>query len=238
MKSRLRSILESPEATQALNHRQRADLRWLVSGLVRESERVIQARARGERDVRGFIKTGQAGEQHRIGALLNDILDAATNIEWSSATIRRSPAPLPPVGISIPLLPLVQRLRFKEPGSDGDQELDLSASEARIEEMSEDFWMALDGLDRLALYRDTLAALETAKEGLTLSGLAAALPPTHDLETLAYWLSLGRETETFFSEEREVFDIQDRNGIPTRFNIPRITLNPEDVSRVEPDTLS
>jgi len=238
MKSRLRSILESPEASQALNHRQRADLRWIVSGLVQESERVIQARARGERDVRGFIKAGQAGEQHRIGALLNDILEAGTNIEWSSAAIRRSPGPLPPVGISIPLLPLVQRLRFKEPGSDGDQELDLSASEARIEEMSEDFWRALDSLDRVALYRDTLAALETAGEGLTLSGLAAALPPTHDLETLAYWLGLGRETETAFSEKREACDIQDRNGALTRFDIPRITLNSGDVARVDPDTLS
>jgi len=238
MKSRLRSILERPEASQALNHRQRADLRWLVSGLVRESERVIQARARGERDVRGFIKAGQAGEQHRIGALLNDILEAATDIEWSSTAIRRAPGPLPPVGIAIPLLPLVQRLRFKEPGSDGDQELDLSASEAPIEDMSEDFWMALDGLDRLALYRDTLTALETAKEGLSLGSLAATLPPTHDLETLAYWLGLGRETETAFSEERESFDIQDRNGVPTLFNVPRIALNAEEVSRVSPDALS
>lgn len=238
MKIRIRSILESPEATGALNYRQQqADLRWLVSGLVRESERVIQARARGESDVRGFIKAGQAGEQHRIGALLNDILEAATNIDWASAALRRSRSPLPPVAISIPLLPLVQRLRFKEATSDSDEDLDLSALEARIDDVGVDFWAALDGLDRPALHRETLAALENSQDGLTLGSLAEVLPPTHDLETLAYWLSLGRETEAIFSEKRETLEIEDRNGIPTRFDIPRITLAAAEVARVNSEIL-
>jgi hypothetical protein len=237
MKNRLRSILDNSEAAAALNHRQRADLRWLVPGLVRESERVIQARARGERDVRGFIKAGQAGEQHRIGALLNDILEAATDIDWSSPGLRRSLGPFPPVAISIPLLPLVQRLRFKEADSDADQDLDLSTSEAAVGDMAEDFWAALDGLDRSALYSDTLHALQAAERGLTISGLAAGLPPTHDLETLAFWLSLGRETEALFSDDREAFEIQDRNGIPTRFDVPHIILKAADVAQVEPETL-
>lgn len=237
MKTRIRSILESPEATTALNYRQQADLRWLVSGLVRESERVIQARARGESDVRGFIKAGQAGEQHRIGALLNDILEAATNINWTSAALRRSQSPLPPVAISIPLLPLVQRLRFKEANSDSDEDLDLSALEARIDDVAEDFWAALNGLDRPALHRETLAVLEGSEHGLTLGGLAEVLPPTHDLETLAYWLGLGRETEAIFSEKRETLEIEDRNGIPTRFDIPSITLAAVEVARVNPEIL-
>jgi hypothetical protein len=237
MKARLRSILESPEATAALSPRQQVDLRWLVPGLVRESERVIQARARGERDVRGFIKAGQAGEQHRVGALLNDILEAATDMDWTSASLRRSPGPLLPVGISIPLLPLVQRLRFKEADSEGAEDLDLSASEARIDEVAEDFWAALDGLDRLALHRQTLGALEEAEQGLTVGELAAVLPPTHDLETLAYWLSLGRETEAAFTEERETCGIEDRNGVPTRFDLPLITLMAAEVGRVNPENL-
>lgn len=237
MKARLRSILESPEAAAALNQRQRADLRWLVPGLVRESERVIQARARGERDVRGFIKAGLAGEQHRVGALLNDILEAATELDWSSAALRRSPGPLPPVAVSMPLLPLVQRLRFKEPDGGDDADLDLSETTGSIEDMSEEFWDALDSLDRIALYGDTLHALESANRGLTLGELAEALPPTHDLETLAYWLGLGRETEAEFHEEREVFEIADRNGIATRFDVPRVTLEAAAVARVEPETL-
>jgi hypothetical protein len=237
MKFRLRSILESPEAAAALNQRQRADLRWLVPGLVQESERVIQARARGERDVRGFIKAGQAGEQHRVGALLNDILEAATEIEWSSTRIRRSPAPLPPCGVSIPLLPLVQRLRFKETENDDDEDLDLSASESRITDIEEDFWTALDGLDRSALFRETLMALQAVERGLTLAKLAEILPPTHDLETLVYWLGLGRETEAVFTDERETFEIRDRNDVRTRFVVPLVRLNAADVDRVEPDTL-
>lgn len=237
MKRRLRSILETSAAATALSLRQRAELRWLVSGLVRESERVIQARARGERDVRGFIRAGHAGEQHRVGALLNDILEAATNLNWSSTALRRSPGPLPPVGVSIPLLPLVQRLKFKEVGCDGEEGLDLSASEASINDMTEDFWAALDSLDREALHRETLEVLAAAGGGLTLGGLAAALPPSHDLETLAYWLGLGREADADFTDDREALDIKDGRGVPTRFDVPRITLEAEKVARVEPETL-
>jgi hypothetical protein len=187
--------------------------------------------------VRGFIKAGLAGEPHRVGALLNDILEAATDLDWPSAALRRSPGPLPPVAVSMPLLPLVQRLRFKEPGGGEEADLDLSETTGSIEDMSEEFWDALDGLDRIALYGDTLHALESANSGLTLGELAEALPPTHDLETLAYWLGLGRETEAEFRDEREVFEIADRNGIATRFDVPRVTLEAAAVARVEPETL-
>lgn len=238
MKARLRSILDSAEAGAALGPRQQSELRWLVPSLVRESERVIEARARGERDVRGFIKAGVAGEQHRVGALLNDLLEAATDIDWSSAALRRSPGPLPPLAVSIPNLPLVQRLRFKEADAGDPSDLDLSEQHARLDEVGDDFWEALDGLDRLVLYRDTLGALRGSPEGaLTLGGLAAALPPTHDLETLAYWLGLGRETEADFGEARETLEIEDRDGIPTRFDLPLVGLAADAVERVNPETL-
>ena len=118
MKAQLKTILTNAAASEALNRRQSTELRWLVPGLVRESERVIQARARGERDVRGFIKAGLANEHHRVGALLNDILETAIDIDWSSISMRRSPGPLPPIAIAAPLLPLIQRLRFKEESAD------------------------------------------------------------------------------------------------------------------------
>ena len=238
MKSRLRSILESAESATALNPRQRADLRWLVSGLVRESERVIQARASGERDVRGFIKAGVAGEQHRVGALLGDILDAAIDLDWSSAALRRAPSPLPPVALAVHQLPLVQRLRFKELGDEGDTEIDLSDQNGSLDDMAEDFWQSFDGLDRGTLLRDTMTALASGpEEGLSLVGLAAVLPPTHDLETLAFWLGLSREAEATFTDARETLEIPDRNGIPTRFDLPLVTLEATAVARVDPETL-
>lgn len=238
MKARLRSILESPEAPASLAPRQRAELRWLVHGLVRESERVIEARARGERDVRGFIKAGVAGEQHRVGALLNDLLEAATDLDWSSAALRRSPGPLPPVAVAIPHLPLVQRLRFKEADTAESTDLDLDEHHGRLDEVGDDFWAALDGLDRLALHRNTLGVLRESPDGaLTLGGLAEALPPTHDLETLAYWLGLGRETGADFGEARETLEMEDRDGIPTRFDLPLVTLAAAAVEAVNPETL-
>jgi hypothetical protein len=61
--------------------------------LVKESETVIQARARIERDVKGFLKTGLAAEHHRVGLLLNEILREALNIDWASAAVRRKGGP-------------------------------------------------------------------------------------------------------------------------------------------------
>ena len=77
MKLRIRSILEDEKSDAALDRRQKADLRLLVSRLVSESERVIQARARSEKDVRGFLTSGLADEQVRVGAILQQIFNVA-----------------------------------------------------------------------------------------------------------------------------------------------------------------
>ena len=64
--------------------------------MVQESERVIQARAKSERDVRGFLKSGLVDEHLRVGAILQDIFHAALEVDWQSQKVRRSPAPLSP----------------------------------------------------------------------------------------------------------------------------------------------
>ncbi|MEN1564794.1 DUF3375 family protein, partial [Pseudomonas aeruginosa] len=51
MRERLRTILRHPAVPKALNRPQQRELRWLALRLVRESQAVLQARARSERDV-------------------------------------------------------------------------------------------------------------------------------------------------------------------------------------------
>jgi len=96
MKQQLRVISRHPTACKALTAKQQSDLRWLIMRLVMESERVLKARARSEKDVRGFLKTGLAAEHHRVGQLLNEVFAQAVNLDWSSQKLRRSPAPIPP----------------------------------------------------------------------------------------------------------------------------------------------
>ena len=103
--------------------------------------------------------------------------------------------------------------------------------------MGDDFWAALDGLDRLALYRDTVAALRAAPDGLSLGGLATVLPPRHALETLAYWIGLGRETEADFNNARETLEVTAEDGILTRFDLPLVTLESAVVENVNPENL-
>src|SRR6185437_9814385 len=99
MKQRLRTILRHPVTQSALTRVQQAELRWLVMRLVKESAAVIQARARSERDVKGFLKTGLAAEHHRVGALLNDIFQQALDMDWGSQSLRKA-GPFPPVAIA------------------------------------------------------------------------------------------------------------------------------------------
>ncbi len=232
MKAKLRSILETGEAGRALSSKQRRDLRQVVPHLVRESERVIQARARSERDVRGFLKSGLAGEHLRVGATLNEIFKAALDIDWGSQKVRRTPGPIPPVGVSLGNVPLPERLLAKDMNVDDGGELDFSEAAADPSKMDEEFWNALSGLDRTALFESTLALLRDRGNALSLGALAAALPPTHDLETLAYWLAMAREAGIEVESEEESIDLRDSEDGWVRFTVPHLELTFEDVKEL------
>lgn len=238
MTRQVSSILQNALAGEALTRKQTNDLRWLVPILIRESERIIQARARSERDVRSFIKAGLNNEHYRVGALLNDIMEAATEVDWSSRKVREMKSPLPPVAVSLNMLPLVQRLRFKESDAEEAGELDLSLNYANLDDFAEDFWEAFDSMDRQALFERTVELLRSSDEKFTVGRLAEALPPTHDLETLAYWLGMAREAEVPVGTEREVVDVEDnQKDTSTRFVVPLVSLDAGCVEKVRSDAL-
>lgn len=202
MKHRLRKILRHPATSSALTRQQQYDLRWLVIRLVQESASVIKARARSERDVKDFLKTGLAAENHRVGELLNGILTAALNLDWSSQGLRKSATPLPPIAVATANLPLVERLRFKSAEDEDVAELELDEQGVNLDEVDDEFWRAFDGLDREALFSQTVQLLSVTGDPMSIADLASHLPPTHDLETLALWLSMAREAEVPIAEER------------------------------------
>lgn len=237
MKRRLRSILENENTDRALERKQKADLRSIVSRLVQESERVIQARARSERDVRGFLKSGLADEQIRVGAILQDLFQVALDVDWQSQAVRRTPGPLPPVGVAVPNLPLAERLLVKAVDGEASDDLNLTVREADPADMDDEFWHAYRALDRARLFEATVAHLRRSGRPLTLAALAEALPPTHDLETLAYWLAMAREAGIEFDEEQETIDLFDEAEGWTRFSTPTVELALEAVERLEPGNL-
>jgi hypothetical protein len=224
MKLRLRAILKHPVAESALNRNQQSDLRWLIMRLVKESAAVIQARARIERDVKGFLKTGLAAEHHRVGMLLNEIFQAALDVDWGSQAVRRKPGPLPPVAISLAGLPLAERLLFKTLEADEKRALDLGRENADLEDIDDEFWLAFHGLDRQAFVDQTLQLLRRSTEPLSIADLARNLTPTHDLESISLWLSLAREADVTFDGLREQLDIAVDDGTPLRFDVPKVAL--------------
>lgn len=234
MKERLRTILKHPAVSKALNRNQRRDLQWLVLRLVKESQAVFQARSRSERDVKGFLKTGLAAEHHRVGNLLSEIMSVALGLDWQRQAVRRTATPLPPVGVAVNGLPLVERLRFKSIDNDAPEELDLATGDTDLEQMGEEFWAAFDGLDRQLVIEETLATL--AKEGrpLSIAELARALPPVHDLETLALWLGMAREAGIAIADdETEEFELVDAEQQRWRYRVPQTGLSHEPLRAID-----
>lgn len=235
MRQQLRTILVHPAAEKALNRLQRQDLKLLRMRLIVESQAVLQARARSEKDVKGFIKTGLAAEHHRVGQLLNDIFNTAQDIDWQRQKVRRSEvSSLPPLGFALGNLSVVERLRFKALENELDEELDLAQQESDLSGIEAEFWDSLDGLDREALVQETLALLAQEGRALTLAELAERLPPSHDLETLALWLGMAREAgiEVAGQEIQELV-LTDEEHCDWVFRVPMVTLSEQALSGIE-----
>ncbi len=237
MKSHLRAILGNGNTDRALGRKQKAELQHLVSHLVQESERVIQARARSERDVRGFLKSGLADEQMRVGALLQEIFQTALELDWQSQKLRRSDSPLPPIGVSLANLPVIERLLFKQVGDENNESLDLEAAEADPALMNEEFWAAYRALDRAELFDKTLEHLQNRVSQQTIAELARSMPPTHDLETLSFWLAMARAAGLALEEFTESIDLQNDAGEWTRFLVPAVKINLEAVRNLKLESL-
>ena len=75
--------------------------------------------------------------------------------------------------------------------------------------------------------------LQASGQPLTIAGLAKALPPTHDLETLAYWLAMARQAGLEIDERTETVDLQNDAADWTRFHVPAVELGFETVKDLE-----
>ena len=233
MKHRLSNIAGHPHAKVALKNEQQKELRWLAMRLVEESESVIRARARSERDVKSFLKSGLAAEHHRVGELLNDIFQQALEVDWSSQSVRRSDSLLPPVAISNSGLPLIERLRFKSLNDDAEYSLDFSEQTTNLESMDDEFWAAFDELDRIRLINDTKALLQSRQCTMGIADIAQQILPVHDLESIILWLTMALEGDVPIHSETEFVDIQNDEGDAMRFTVPVVELTAEAVKDVE-----
>lgn len=220
MRERVRNILAHPAAELALTRNQLNDLRWLGLKLTAESQRVLRARARSEQDVRSFIKSGLAAEHHRVGFLLNEIMSEAYKLDWSAASVRRTPAPLPPLAVALGNVPVPERLRYKALDDESDTTPDFSVASADAGQLDDEFWAAFAGLNREEMLHDTLAVLAAAGQPLTLAELAARLPMTYDLETLSLWIGMAREAGVEVLAGSETLQVEDTEGEVWQYQVP------------------
>ncbi len=199
--TQLREIMHTPASRQALTRDQQSDLTWLFMVLTQEAGKVGDVRARSGNDVKQFIQTGLASEHHRVGQLIQQLLETAINIDWSKPSLRRSPTPLPPIAVNLGAVPLIERLRAKVIDPDADETpLNLTTTDLALDDVDDEFWQSFDSLDRHQLVNDTLHLLQKAETPLNLSELATYYQQVdadtfvhHDLEIFSVWMSLARE---------------------------------------------
>ncbi len=237
MKQQLRNIAAHSSSSKALTIKQQSDLRWLIMRLVMESERVVKARARSEKDVRNFLKTGLAAEHHRVGQLLNDFFSQAMALDWQSQKLRRSPSPLPPIAVANNSLPLVERLRFKQFSQNETDHLDLLPQDGQLDDMDDEFWESFDGLNQAALFSQTTQLLANHQGNMSIADIAEHLPPSHDLEAISFWLSMAMACDTIVPDQTESFcirpDEKNKSGKSVKFTTPKVTLNQEAITNMD-----
>jgi len=226
MNRQLREITSAETISTALNHQQRSELKLLTMRLISESKGVIKARARSERDVKGFIKTGLAAEHYRVGRMLNDVLDAALAMDWSSQKMRRTRTGLPLLSVNLNNVPLVERLRLCNLDSDDETTLDLTPVISNLDDIDDEFWQSFDTLDRQEFYDQTMQLLNKKGSAMSVADIASELSPPHDLEAIAFLLGIARETiENDLVPEMESFEIKGHDGRQLRYTIPGIELD-------------
>ena len=87
------------------------------------------------------------------------------------------------------------------------------------------------------LFESTIAYLRAAGKPLTIGQLASALPPTHDLETLSYWLAMARQAGIEIDEQTETIDLLNEDDDWTRFHVPTVELNSAAVEELDSGNL-
>ena len=110
----------------------------------------------------------------------------------------------------------------------------MSPQDSDLSGVEDEFWDALDGLDREVLVRDTLAVLAQEGHPLTIAELAERLPPAHDLETLALWLGMAREAGIEITgesiEELTLIDAEQRRWL---FRLPQVLMSEKAFDGIE-----
>lgn len=226
MSRNLARILGSEAALAGLTRQQQTELRRVRSQLVAESSNVVRARARSERDVRNYLRSGLGLEHQRVTQLLDAILERALDISWDRQSVRRSPVPLPPIGPPLAIM-VPERLRLNDVESDDATELSFLPQPARLSDIDDELWLALQGLDRQAWAEQTVEVLRQGGRPMTMAELAEALPPTHDLETVTVWIEMASQIDAAVDDSTERFAVRANDGPDLLFSVPRITFEPD-----------
>ncbi|MCA9227218.1 MAG: DUF3375 family protein, partial [Planctomycetales bacterium] len=137
---------------------------------------------------------------------------------------------------SLSNLQVPERLLCKQVTGDESNELDLRTNQANPGQMDDEFWQAYRTLDREQLFEDTAQLLSRMGRPLSIGELAELLPPSHDLETLSFWLAMAREAGVELRNQEQIVDLVGDDGV-TRYFVPLASVRAEDIADLEAERL-
>lgn len=236
-KQQIRSVLKYSVVEECLNSRQQSNLYYLTRLLNKEAGHVIRARQRIEKDVRSFIQTGLATEHHRVGELLKQVFNVALSLNWQDNQLRQTEAWLPPVGIALDKVNVIERLIVKEIKLEQALSIDLNHTHHVdiLDTLDDSFWQSFDGLDRRDWFEQTWAILESANRPMSLGELSQVLtlPIPYDLEAITMWLEIAHSSQAIFSQEYEILNCLQKNGELWQFKVPLVYLSMENMQHID-----
>ena len=217
-REQLRLLVES-DASQYLNSNQQQYIANLLSVLSKESEQVIQMRRRTEQELRHFIESGQAVENHQVNRLIIEIEKTAVELAIDQPLLRQK------MRLRLPIEPIsffsFDAWRLRAPS----ERLVINTEEDNLHDMDLTILTNLETVNTSRVVAELFHVLRD--EGVrTVKELVERRSIHLGLEELLVYIRLARATNAVELPGQEYFIIHDRDQA-LRVSVPKFILSAE-----------
>lgn len=218
-REQLRFLAES-DAAGYLTASQQYYLAELLTVLSKESDQVIRMRRRTEQELRQYIESGQATENHQVNRLMIELEKAAIALDIDPAMLRQKTA------LSLAIEPIsffsLDAWRLRAPA----ERLEINTDEEEnLQHLDAHVLAELETVNTMAVVSELHQILQ--QDGVrTIQELAERRVIHLGLEELMVYVRLAKAIDAVELTGRESFVIYDRKQ-PLRVSVPKLLLSAE-----------
>lgn len=211
-------ILVEDEAAQYLSQTQQQYLANLLSVLSKESERVILMRRRTEQELRHFVESGQADENHHVNRLISELEKAAVQLSIDQRLLRQK------MDIRLSIEPIsffsLDAWRLRAPS---ERLLINTDEQENLQAIDEQLLVNLEAVNTTQVVTELYQIMRSGG-AFTIGELAQQRRIYLGLEELLVYIRLARAVDAVELPEQEHFVIYDRSQA-LRVSVPKLKLS-------------